>query len=158
MLYNNMSIICTKNREFSAKVFFQKSFYLLLMQTRPNLLKLFSPQLQFYHNKLERLVLSNISTNIIQWGSVNHQMAVPVPSISCCIFINNYFFYQEPNELAFNRHTCCHLVICLWLIASHCYKGLEPTRLGGVPWVPCQVVARHGLKSFAVSNTLAYSR
>ncbi len=54
-----------------------------------------------------------------QWGSVNHQMAVPVPSISCCIFNNNDFFYQDPNELAFNRDTCCHLVICLWLIASH---------------------------------------
>jgi hypothetical protein len=29
------------------------------------------------------------------------------------------FFYQDPNELAFNRDTCCHLVICLGLIASH---------------------------------------
>ncbi len=54
-----------------------------------------------------------------QWGSVNHQMAVPIPSISCCVFNNNYFFYQELNELAFNRDTCCHLVICLQLIASH---------------------------------------
>jgi hypothetical protein len=35
-------------------------------------------------------------------------------------FINNDFFYQETNELAFNRDTCCHLVICLRLIASHC--------------------------------------
>ncbi len=49
-------------------------------------------------------------------------MAVPVPSISCCIFNNNDFFYQEPNELFFNRDTCCHLVICLQLIASHYYK------------------------------------
>jgi hypothetical protein len=47
-------------------------------------------------------------------------MVVPVPSISCCVFNNNDFFYQEPNELAFNRDTCCHLVICLQLIASHC--------------------------------------
>jgi len=54
-----------------------------------------------------------------QWGSVNHQMAEPVPSISCCVFNNNDFFYQEPNELAFIRDTCCHLVICLRLIASH---------------------------------------
>ena len=46
-------------------------------------------------------------------------MAVPVPSISCCVFNNNDFFYQEPNELAFNWDTCCHLVICLQLIASH---------------------------------------
>ncbi len=46
-------------------------------------------------------------------------MAVPVPSISCCVFNNNDLFYQEPNELAFNRDTCCHLVICLRLIGSH---------------------------------------
>jgi len=32
-------------------------------------------------------------------------MAVPDPSISCCVFNNNYYFYQEPNELAFNRDT-----------------------------------------------------
>ncbi len=54
-----------------------------------------------------------------EWVSVNHQMAVPVPSISFCVFNNNDFFYQEPNELAFNRDTSCHLVICLRLIASH---------------------------------------
>jgi hypothetical protein len=30
-------------------------------------------------------------------------------------------FYQELNERAFNRDTCCHLVICLRLIASHCF-------------------------------------
>jgi hypothetical protein len=34
-------------------------------------------------------------------------------------FNNNDFFYQEQNELAFNRDMCCHLVICLRLIASH---------------------------------------
>jgi hypothetical protein len=50
---------------------------------------------------------------------VNPQMAVPVPSISCCVFNNADFFYQELNELAFNRDTCCHLVICLRLLASH---------------------------------------
>jgi hypothetical protein len=58
-----------------------------------------------------------------QLGSVNHQMAVPVPNISCCVFSNYDFFYQELNELAFNWDTCCHLVICLQLIASH-YKEL----------------------------------
>ncbi len=54
-----------------------------------------------------------------QWGTVNHQMAVPVPSINCCVYNNNYYFFQEQNELAFNWDTCCHLVICLQLIASH---------------------------------------
>jgi hypothetical protein len=51
-------------------------------------------------------------------------MAVLVPGISCCILTNNDFFYQEPNELAFNWDTCCHLVICLRLIASHLPKIL----------------------------------
>ena len=64
-------------------------------------------------------VMGNIQL-LEKWGSVNHQMAVPVPSISCCIFNNKDFFYQEQNELAFNRDTCCHLVICWLLIASHC--------------------------------------
>ncbi len=36
-------------------------------------------------------------------GSVTHQMALPVSSISCCVFNRNDFFYQEQNALAFNR-------------------------------------------------------
>jgi len=39
-------------------------------------------------------------------------------------------FYQEPNKLAFNRDICCHLVICLRLIASH-YRHV--TWLGHMP-------------------------
>ncbi len=31
----------------------------------------------------------------VQWGSVNNQMAEPVPSISCCIFNNNDFFTKS---------------------------------------------------------------
>ncbi len=77
--------------------------------------------LKFNHSQCKN-VWAGLSLNLLnsQWASVNHQMAVPVPSMSCCVFNSNYFFYQEPNELAFNRDTCCHLVICLWLIASHC--------------------------------------
>jgi len=52
-------------------------------------------------------------------------MAVPVPSISCCVLNNNDFCCQEPNELAFNWDTCCHLVICFQLIASHWSEGFE---------------------------------
>jgi len=76
---------------------------------------------------------NHLRENVIQWGSVNHQMAVPVPSISCCIFNNNDFFYQELNELAFNWDTCCHLVICLQLIASHCSSKKYPKMLPS-PW------------------------
>jgi hypothetical protein len=43
-------------------------------------------------------------------------MAVPVTSLSCCILNYNKFFYQELNDLAFKRDTCCQLVICLQLL------------------------------------------
>ncbi len=54
-----------------------------------------------------------------QWGSVTHQMAVPVPSISCCVLNNNNLFYQIHNALAFNWDTCCRLVHCLRLLPFH---------------------------------------
>ncbi len=47
-----------------------------------------------------------------QWGSVTHQMAVPVPSIGCCVLNHHNIFYQIQNALAFNQDTCCHLVLC----------------------------------------------
>ncbi len=41
---------------------------------------------------------------LINWKHtlVAHQMAVPVPSISCCVLIHNNLFYQIQNALAFN--------------------------------------------------------
>ncbi len=45
-----------------------------------------------------------------QSGSFTHQMAVPVPSISCCV-LNQHNFYQIQNALAFNRDMCCHLAL-----------------------------------------------
>ncbi len=56
---------------------------------------------------------------LTQWGSVIHQMAVPVPSISCCVLNHHNLFYQIQNGLAFNRDTCCHLALCLWLLPFH---------------------------------------
>ncbi len=44
-----------------------------------------------------------------QLGSVTHQMAVPVPSISCCVLNHLNWFYQIHNALAFNQDMCCHL-------------------------------------------------
>ncbi len=55
------------------------------------------------------------------WGSVNHQMAVPVPSISYCVLNHHNLFYRIQNALAFNRDTCCHLALCLQLLPSHSY-------------------------------------
>jgi hypothetical protein len=57
--------------------------------------------------------------SICQSGSGSHQMAVPVQSISFCIF-NNQFFFQVQNALAFNQDNGCHLVLCLLLIIFQC--------------------------------------
>jgi hypothetical protein len=55
----------------------------------------------------------------MQWGSVTHQMAVPVPSKSCCVLNHYNLFYQIQNALAFNWDNCCHLALCLRLLPSH---------------------------------------
>ncbi len=54
--------------------------------------------------------------NFFQWGSVTHQTAVPVPSISYCVLNHHNLFYQIQNALAFNQDTCCHLALCLRLL------------------------------------------
>ncbi len=54
-----------------------------------------------------------------QWDSVTHHMAVPVPSISCCVLNHHNLFYHIHNALAFNRDMCCHLALCLWLLPFH---------------------------------------
>ena len=55
----------------------------------------------------------------VKWGSVTHQMAVPVPSISCCVLNHHNLFYQIQNVLAFNCDTCCPLALCLRLLPFH---------------------------------------
>ncbi len=49
-------------------------------------------------------------------------MAVPVPSISCCVLNHHNLFYQIQNALAFNRNMCCHLVLCLWFL-PFCWRA-----------------------------------
>jgi hypothetical protein len=46
-------------------------------------------------------------------------MAVPVPSISCCVLNHHNLFYQILNAPAFNRDMCCHLALCLGLLPFH---------------------------------------
>ncbi len=46
-------------------------------------------------------------------------MAVPVPSMSCCVLNHHNLFYQIQNALAFNRDTCCYLALCLRLLPFH---------------------------------------
>jgi hypothetical protein len=43
-------------------------------------------------------------------------MAVPVPSISCCVLNHHNVFYQIQNAIAFNQDACCHLALCLQLL------------------------------------------
>jgi hypothetical protein len=54
-----------------------------------------------------------------QWGSITHQMAVPVPSISCCVLNQHNIFYQVQNALAFNWDMCCLLALYLRLLPFH---------------------------------------
>jgi hypothetical protein len=49
-------------------------------------------------------------------------MAVPVPSISCCVLNYCNLFYHIWNALAFNWDKCCHLALCLWLLPFHFIK------------------------------------
>ncbi len=53
---------------------------------------------------------------VCQWDSVTHQMAVPIPSISCCVLNHHNLFYQIQNVLAFKWDMCCHLALCLQLL------------------------------------------
>ncbi len=54
-----------------------------------------------------------------KWGSVTHQMAIPIPSISCCVLKHHNLFYQIHNALAFKQDMCCHLALCLQLLPFH---------------------------------------
>ncbi len=65
-----------------------------------------------------------------KWGSVTNQMAVPVPSISCCVLNHHNLFYQIQIVLAFNWDTCCHLALCLQLLPSYWWKINQKKRLG----------------------------
>jgi len=55
-------------------------------------------------------------------------MAVPVPSISRCVLNHHNLFYQIQNALAFNRDTCCRLVLCLQLLPFHWLTGTRLSR------------------------------
>ncbi len=54
-----------------------------------------------------------------KWGSVTHQIAVPVPSLRCCVLNHYNLFNQIQNVLAFNWDTSCHLALCLQLLPFH---------------------------------------
>jgi hypothetical protein len=42
----------------------------------------------------------------------------PKYKLLCLYHLN--LFYQIQAALVFNRDTCCHLVLCLWLLPFHC--------------------------------------
>ncbi len=54
-------------------------------------------------------------------------MAVPVPSISCCVLNHHNLLYQIQNALALNWDMCCHLALCLRLLPFHCYHIKPPS-------------------------------
>ncbi len=65
----------------------------------------------------------------VKGGSVTHQKAVPVPSISCCVLNHHNLFYQIQNALPFNRDTCCHLAHCLQLLPLLPFHWLKASSL-----------------------------
>jgi hypothetical protein len=65
--------------------------------------------------------------------AVTHQMAVPVPSISCFVLNHHSLFYQIQNALAFNWDMCCHLALCLQLLPFH-WVLMMLTHLGPVQY------------------------
>ncbi len=75
-----------------------------------------------------------------QWGSVKHQMVVPVPSINCCVLNHQNLFYQIQNALAFIWDMCCHLALCLQWIPFHCSY-----------WNHTQILFLHGFVGKGIS-------
>jgi hypothetical protein len=78
------------------------------------------------------MIYTKGGSTMVEWGSVTHQMAVPVPSISCCVLNFHNLFYQIQNAIAFNRDMCCHLALCLWLLPFHYWHILIRQR-GRIP-------------------------
>jgi hypothetical protein len=54
-------------------------------------------------------------------GSMNEALLPTSPKYKLlCFKLENNLFCQIKNALAFNRDTCCHLVLCLRLLPFHC--------------------------------------
>ncbi len=82
--------------------------------------------------EIDLMIYAEGGSTMVEWGSVTHQMAVPVPSISCCVINLHNLFYQIQNALVFNCDTCCHLALCLWLLPFHYWHILIRQR-GRIP-------------------------
>ncbi len=54
-------------------------------------------------------------------NTITHLMVLPIPSISCCVS-QQLYFYEEEKALAFNQYRCCHL---LQMNLFH-YSNLSP--------------------------------
>jgi hypothetical protein len=90
--------------------------------------KMVSASFQTTHRVLSIWTLDTMLGSRVpyQWGSVTYQMAVPVPSISCCVLNHHNLFYHIQNALAFNRDMCCHLALCFRLLPFHCATTAAP--------------------------------
>ncbi len=69
-------------------------------------------------------------------------MAVPVPSISCCVLNHHNLFYQIQNALVFNRDMCCHLALCLLLLPFHCVASPKVAKASGVPVIVAAIFTK----------------
>jgi len=86
------------------------------------------------HTPLHFLLTSIIWSIFMQWGSVTHQMAAPVPSISWCVLNHYNLFYYIQNALDCNRDTCCHLALCLQLLPFHWVFSMNKWQKGPVEY------------------------
>ncbi len=118
--HSTVCVVIVKNRAQCFKTIYRlkllcKMFFLIRLVIFLNFIVVKSDVLSESKIKMIQLQISNP----IQLDSVTHQMAVPVPSISCCILNHHNLFYEIQNALALNWDMCCHLVLCLRLLPFH---------------------------------------
>ncbi len=75
-------------------------------------------------------------------------MALPVPSISCCVLNHHNLFNQIQNTLAFKWDTCCHLALCLQLLPFHYRKNILRTFCKYPPDTKASNIQLMNLQSF----------
>jgi hypothetical protein len=92
---------------------------------------------------------------LMQWGSVIHQMAAPVPSMSCCVLNHRNLFYPIQNALAFNQDMCCHLALCLRLLPFHWDKSAACFCQQVAAWVPDIICSFNLMKNHKIANNSA---
>ncbi len=67
--------------------------------------------------------------NVFQWGSITHLMAVPVPSISCCVLNHHNLFYKFVVRCFIKLRAGASIVCRFSKNYTFSNEALPPTRL-----------------------------